>query len=258
MRTPRTLLALTTLVMLVPGSAAAQRRTPSVVFDRAPVTSAATVTPPGIPAAAPVGRAEGGSWLGLRRLTSVFGGTALGAGLGYFASQVEMSDWDNRSRSAEGKAIRRRYLLSGAAAGATLGFVIPVGRAGGRLPERSRVPAGAVITAEDIARTVAANAYEAVQSLRPRWLVLKDVLSLGQAVGGAAAAAADAEVTGDYAILVYMDQSKLGGVETLREIDLPMIRYIRFYNGTEATYRWGWGHAHGVIYVSTTDEMRAE
>ena len=187
----------------------------------------------------------------VRRVTAVLGGSALGAGIGYVASQVQMSDWESQAQSPAGQALRRRYSLRGALAGATLGVVIPVGRGGGPLPaRREHVPDA--IFADQIKAAGAANAYDAVQSLRPRWLVVRDVLTIGQAVGGAVRS--DTDVTGDYTVLVYLDRARLGTVESLRQIDLPMIHHITFYNGTEATYRWGWGHPHGVIHVSTTAE----
>lgn len=187
----------------------------------------------------------------VRRLTAVFGGSALGAGLGYMISQIQMSDWESQARSHSGQALRRRYSLGGALGGAALGAVIPVGRRGGTLPARRAEPTDA-IWAEQIRVTGAANAYDAVQSLRPRWLAVREVLSIGQALGGAVRA--DHDATGDYGLLVYLDRTKLGNVDALRQIDLPIIHHITFYNGTEATYRWGWGHAHGVIHVSTTAE----
>lgn len=187
----------------------------------------------------------------VRRLAAILGGSALGAGIGYVASQVQMSDWESQAHSPAGQALRRRYSLRGALAGATLGIVVPVGRGSGPLPARRRAE-GETISAEQIKATGALNAYDAVQSLRPRWLVTKHVLTIGQAVGGAVRS--DTEVTGDYAVLVYLDRSRLGTIESLRQIDLPLIHRITFYDGTEATYRWGWGHPHGVIHVSTMAE----
>ena len=43
----------------------------------------------------------------------------------------------------------------------------------------------------------------------------------------------------------------MGGVETLRTIDLRPVTYIRYFDGIAATARWGLDHGAGAIYVST-------
>jgi hypothetical protein len=42
-------------------------------------------------------------------------------------------------------------------------------------------------------------------------------------------------------------------LDDLAGINSIIIREIRFFNGTQATARWGTGHAHGVIQVLTQD-----
>ncbi|MGH7463012.1 MAG: hypothetical protein ACREMA_18555 [Longimicrobiales bacterium] len=51
--------------------------------------------------------------------------------------------------------------------------------------------------------------------------------------------------------MVYIDDTRLGGVETLRSISTASISYIRYYDGVTATGRWGIDHGQGVIFVST-------
>ncbi|MHB1071864.1 MAG: hypothetical protein ACYC3Q_03470 [Gemmatimonadaceae bacterium] len=199
------------------------------------------------------GRSEGSSLapgFSVRRLAMVAGGTALGAGLGYLSSQIKMSDWDTRARQGEGRSFRRRYSLGGAIAGATLGIVLPVGRSPGRSSGMPRVAPASIIEQDALRLTGGATAFDAVQSLRPRWLVKVQVLSLRDAVGDVAAAADDRDANGDVAILVYLNDAKMGGIESLRAIPLGDVQYIRFFTGPEATYKWGWGHANGVIQVS--------
>jgi hypothetical protein len=92
-----------------------------------------------------------------------------------------------------------------------------------------------LITIEQIRQHQFSNAYEAVQSLRSNWLITKGVDSFaspGQ-------------------VLVYLDNSKMGGVETLRSIATVSITYIRYYDGITASGRWGLDHGHGVIFVSS-------
>lgn len=235
-------------------------------LERAPVTAATVERATAIshvaaPARAPESSvAAKGGYFSLRRLGTIAGSTALGAGLGYFSSQIRMSDWDSRAQQEEGHALRRRYSVRGAIAGATLGFVVPVGRAPRNAPGTpiSRLGAASLLRQEEIAHTVAANAFEAVQSLRPRWLVKQQVLSIADAVGDAGGAAEDRDASGDVSILVYLNAAKMGTIETLRDIPIANVQYIRFYTGSEATYKWGWGHAQGVIQVSTLGMDQAQ
>jgi hypothetical protein len=92
-----------------------------------------------------------------------------------------------------------------------------------------------VITREQLDRNNFRTAYEAVQSLHANWLQTRGTDSFNT----------------PSIVLVYFDDMKLGGVETLQTIHTVTLNYIRHYNGTEATSRWGVGHSAGVIYVST-------
>lgn len=96
-----------------------------------------------------------------------------------------------------------------------------------------------LLTREQILETNRQNAYEVVETLRSNWLRTRGPTSL---------TSADAQVQ------VYIDDNRLGTVETLRTISTPMIQYIRWYDGIAATGRWGLDHGAGVIYVSTRPE----
>lgn len=80
-----------------------------------------------------------------------------------------------------------------------------------------------------------ANAYEAVEALHSNWL--------------------RAKVTDSFQtpseIRVYMDDTLLGGIETLRSINPNNIKYIQHFDGVSATARWGLDHTQGVILVMT-------
>jgi hypothetical protein len=92
-----------------------------------------------------------------------------------------------------------------------------------------------VITQQQVIETTSTTAYEAVQTLRSNWLETRGVDSFstpGQ-------------------VLVYFNDTKLGGVQTLQSIPSNTIGYIQYFSGTEASARWGLDHGHGVIYVST-------
>ena len=82
-----------------------------------------------------------------------------------------------------------------------------------------------------------ASAYDAIEALRGNWLRTRGRTTL----------------TGpELEIQVYMDNTHLGAVETLRQIPAVNVAYIQWYNANDATARWGIGHGAGAVYVSTT------
>jgi hypothetical protein len=96
-----------------------------------------------------------------------------------------------------------------------------------------------VISAEEILEVAAVDAFEAVRLLRPEWLVQR-----GQD--------ATARPTDDD-IRVYLDDAELGGIDTLSQVGIQVIRSIRFIDAAHATARWGAGHSQGVIQIITMD-----
>ncbi len=93
-----------------------------------------------------------------------------------------------------------------------------------------------VITREQILQNQYRTAYEAVQALHSPWLVTRGTDSFSNPTQ----------------IWVYLNETRLGGVEMLREIATSTISYIRHYDGIAASARWGLDHGQGAIYVSTT------
>jgi hypothetical protein len=94
-----------------------------------------------------------------------------------------------------------------------------------------------MITQDEIARVTAANAYDAVQMLRPSFLRARGVPS---AVSGMP----------DLAI-VYLDGMKMGDVGQLQRIPTVGIVSIRYINAIDANQRYGRGHEGGAILVDT-------
>ena len=92
-----------------------------------------------------------------------------------------------------------------------------------------------VITREQLRQHSFTNAYDAVASLHSNWLQKRGTDSF----------IAPGE------ILVYVDEVRLGGIETLRSVASSSIVYIRYFDGIAATNRWGVGHSNGVIQVSS-------
>jgi len=79
------------------------------------------------------------------------------------------------------------------------------------------------------------TAYDVVEAMRSNWIAER----------GPDSFASPAKVQ------VYFDGIRLGGVESLRTIDLRPVTYIRYFDGIAATARWGLDHGMGAIYVST-------
>src|SRR5690349_14779114 len=77
--------------------------------------------------------------------------------------------------------------------------------------------------------------FDAVEALRSNWLNTRGSDSFSS----------------PSVVRVYMDNVSLGDKETLKTISVSSISYIRWFDATAATQRWGTNHGAGVIYVST-------
>lgn len=86
------------------------------------------------------------------------------------------------------------------------------------------------------------NALQAVQTMRSQWL-------RGRAPGDLSNAGGN--------VRVFRDGIEVGGVDELQSMPTEGIAYIRYYNGIEASQRWGLGHASGVIYVASKAGLSA-
>jgi len=158
----------------------------------------------------------------------------LGAGVGYFASQVATSDWDE-SRGGSG-VHRGTWAAVGGAGGFALGFSIPgLGIDSGGGGERTLGPDRFLITGVEIREASVGNALEAIQLFHPEWLVLRGQEDFYDPEGDN--------------IRVYLDEVRMGGIDELAGIDAQGIEYIRFFDSRQATARWGTGHPHGAIQV---------
>ena len=92
-----------------------------------------------------------------------------------------------------------------------------------------------VLTREQLLKGHYTTLYDAVEALRSTWLRPRGVDSF----------------VSPSQVWVYIDDSKLGDVETLRNIQPSLVNTVRFYDGPSATGRWGVDHGAGVIHVST-------
>jgi hypothetical protein len=98
-----------------------------------------------------------------------------------------------------------------------------------------------VITSEEITAGAGSTAYEVIQRLRPNYLRTRG------AVRGAPTASGNNLEPID--IVVYVNESRVGGSDQLRQISVHDIREIRYFSANEATTKWGTGHSAGAIQV---------
>jgi hypothetical protein len=107
------------------------------------------------------------------------------------------------------------------------------GRSGVQQASRSKSD---VITEEEIGSAHWQSVYELVQTLRPRWLSPHGPDSiLGQTAP----------------VQVHLDDNRLGGVESLRNISVTGITSLHFIDPVTAAGRWGGDHANGAIIITT-------
>lgn len=108
-----------------------------------------------------------------------------------------------------------------------------------------------IITMAEIKRVSATNAFELVRSLRPNWLNTRGEDSFRETPRGSATASNVQVAPGIDIVVVYLDNARLGGAEALRQIPVPALTSIQYFDAKAATFKWGAGHTHGAILVST-------
>lgn len=94
-----------------------------------------------------------------------------------------------------------------------------------------------LISEQEVEASLTANAYELIQNLRPRWLHDRGPISFG--------------LGSESGIVVYVDGVRLGFVDMLREVSTRDVVSAERLSSGEATQRFGGGHPHGAILVST-------
>lgn len=105
-------------------------------------------------------------------------------------------------------------------------------------PTRGSAEAGRTdrITREQIGDTSYPDLYQMITALRANWVRIR---------GPDNFSGRPAEVQ------VYLDDVRLGGLSNLRAIHPMEIDYVRYFDGVQASARWGFDHGSGVIYVAT-------
>src|SRR5215207_2585336 len=102
-----------------------------------------------------------------------------------------------------------------------------------------------VITADQIVRSKATNAYDLIASIRPQMFTAH----------GAPTTRGQQPVTSGRQtapVVVYVDNVKVGLIAELKALATLDVREIRYLSPRAATDRWGEHHAGGVIFVTTS------
>lgn len=93
------------------------------------------------------------------------------------------------------------------------------------------------ITTQEIERAYYNTVFELVQALRPAWVQTRGAMSIQDPTAGQA--------------VVYLDGTRMGGVDQLRQLRTADVESIQYLNGTEASARFGLGHMGGAILVAS-------
>jgi hypothetical protein len=88
------------------------------------------------------------------------------------------------------------------------------------------------VTAEDLAEATQLNLYDYLVAERPRWL-------RGSAPTG----------PGALPVLVFVDDTRLGGVQSLKTLSTNMVRMVRFYEPSAAQQKFSGRDLGAVIQV---------
>ena len=181
-----------------------------------------------------------------RAVVGVGVGAAVGGWLGYFGAQVANSDWKRISPS-EKTELRQSYTIAGLGAGAVAGYFLrPKGRPASRLPQPINVPPRTgrlLLQTAELRRSIATNALEAVEMGRPEWTKQQRD---DEAKRGNQPSTLPVEAL---SLVVYVGDEKVGAIETLRDVAIPEVAELRFYDARDARRRWGVDHKYGAIEV---------
>jgi hypothetical protein len=95
-----------------------------------------------------------------------------------------------------------------------------------------------LITAEELGRTVSITLYDAVRRLRPTWMTRGQPTAVHPEYGE---------------VVVYVDGTRFGNLESLRQLTPHGIASVRYHSPGSAAGKFGPGHLLGAIEVITID-----
>lgn len=94
-----------------------------------------------------------------------------------------------------------------------------------------------LITADELAASVSSTLYDAVRTLRPAWMMRNRPTAVLQ--------------TNQGELLVYVDGTRFGNLESLRQLTPQGIASVRYHTPGSAEARFGPGHLSGAIEITT-------
>jgi hypothetical protein len=218
----------------------------SVVADDADASRYAVHMTPFAPAA----RAdeEGGSSVAASVARAALGvgvGALVGGWLGYFGAQVGRSDWATVPNN-EKTTLRQSYTVIGVGVGGLLGYFVRPKPHANRLPQPFNIPPRTgrqLLAASELRKSIATNALEAVELGRPEWIKPQHD---DEAKQGSAPRTGPVE---SISLVVYVGDERVGSIETLRDIAIPEVTELRYYDARDAKRRWHVDHRYGAIEV---------
>ena len=99
----------------------------------------------------------------------------------------------------------------------------------------------------ELRRAIATNVLEAVELARPEWTQQQRA---DEAKHGDPSSTDPVEKT---SVVVYVGDEKVGALETLRDVAIPEVSELRFYDARDARRRWGTEHRYGAIEIVPAD-----
>lgn len=186
-------------------------------------------------------------------------GATLGAWLGFVGTKIKQSDWNDASRGAAAHRTRVRATVGGAVIGAALSSIRRRGAScAPRLEDARTAPLADIrrpITAEEIQQSgINGSVYDLVYSLRRSWLNLRGVETFNEAPRAVEVGGQEFIQPGEPRLVVYLDNARMGTVSQLRQLPVVGVTAVRYFDGPQATFRWGAGHSHGAIQVITVSD----
>lgn len=130
--------------------------------------------------------------------------------------------------------IDRRSFIGGMVALVAGSSAACAARSGGTTASSSRN----LVTHEELAETNSRYVYEALERLQPSWLSSRGPASMSNVRENSEAVAS-----------VYVNGSRMGDIEFLRQYAVIDVHEIRFYEPGEAGARFGMGNPRGVIEI---------
>ncbi len=92
-----------------------------------------------------------------------------------------------------------------------------------------------VLTPAELQTEAGRTLYDHIRRVRPQWLDVRAPTGLAG---------------GSMGLVVYRDNVRIGGIETLRDMVTDIVASVRFLTGPEAQSRFGLDHQHGAILVT--------